>query len=96
MKSDMEHSAVRNERLDSHMSVCDNQWPTWLFEYDYEGKTWCFHLPARTAQEAQDRVKRLALYGRFCGELYATIPVPEVAAAPMSLLARLFCWWKNR
>jgi hypothetical protein len=72
------------------------RWPTWLFEYDYDGATYSFSIPARTADEARDRVKKLALYARFNGELIATIPVPERAAPAMSWIARAWCWWRNR
>lgn len=71
-------------------------WPRFAFEYDYEGITYCFSIRARNAEEAQDRVKKLAFYGRYCGEIFATIPVPSAMAAPASWLVRLWCWWKNR
>jgi hypothetical protein len=73
-----------------------DNWPVWLFEYDYDGATYGFSIPARTADEARDRIKKLALYGRYCGELKATIAVPSVAAVPASWIARAWCWWKNR
>lgn len=71
-------------------------WPVWLFDYDYQGETYGFEIPARTAAEAQDRVQRLAMYGRLQGELQAKIPASDNTATPVSWFVRAWCWWKNK
>jgi hypothetical protein len=39
-----------------------------LFEYDHEGATWQFAIFARDRADAEARVERLALYGRWKGD----------------------------
>lgn len=68
-------------------------WYDFGFEYEWEGKTYGFHVCARSAQEAQDRLKRLPL-ARFLG------PEERVRMPGGPLwLARIWltfvCSWRN-
>lgn len=45
----------------------------YLYEYEYGGSKWCFHLHAEDVDEARARL-RLIAHAKYCGEVYATIP----------------------
>ncbi len=69
--------------------LCDDEnWPEYLFEYYHEGKAWSFKIPARSPEDAQERVNRLP-YAKYLGELKMEIPVR------MGWFARLACAVRN-
>jgi hypothetical protein len=37
----------------------DKGWNSYLFEYYHDGSWWCFEIPARSEQEARERVNKL-------------------------------------
>ena len=62
-----------------------------IFEYYHDGAWWSFTIPARSEQDAVDRVKKLPL-AKYLGTVEMEIPVNAGAG----LLARIICWWRNR
>lgn len=66
--------------------------PWWKFSYRYtfEGAEYSFDVPARSASEADARLKKIALArydGQMCGD---AIPVSRGG-----LMVPLICWWRN-
>lgn len=65
-------------------------WWNFIYVYDWDGKSYEFHICARSQEEADARLKRLPLarsIGPMCGN-------------PMSLLGGgwtfpLIAWWRN-
>jgi hypothetical protein len=67
--------------------------PWWDFgyEYEWEGRTYCFHICARSREEADARLKRLPL-ARFYGQIDGG-PIPALPGA--KLYVRLVVWLRN-
>ena len=63
-------------------------WNSYLFEYNHGGTSWSFEIPARTEQEAKERVSKLT-YARYVGEIKMTVPTRY------GIVARLVCWANN-
>jgi hypothetical protein len=66
----------------------NERWNSYLFDYGYDGESWSFEIPARTEQEAKERVQQLT-NARYLGEIKLTLP------GQLGLLARLVCWVRN-
>lgn len=66
----------------------------YLFEYQYEGKHYCFTLPAQSHEEAEARFAQL-VHAQYIGQVEAEITAPTIAAAPVGAVVRLITWWKN-
>ena len=71
------------------MSKTDN-WNSYLFEYDHDGSSWSFEIPARDEREARERVTELA-NARYLGEIKMTVTLP----GRDSLLARMISRTRN-
>jgi hypothetical protein len=65
-----------------------NNWNSYLFEYNHDGSSWSFEIPARDEQEARERVNKLS-YARYLGEIKLAVP------RRYGLLARMACWANN-
>jgi hypothetical protein len=66
----------------------NDNFKTYLFEYDHDGARWGFEIVASSIEDAEARVQRLP-WARYVGELKATIP------APFGIVARVLCWFHN-
>ena len=73
-----------------HVDADGTKWWRFLFEYDWEGKTYGFDIPARSEEEALDRLKRLPL-ARFLGQGDGN-PVP---ISKGGFMIPLVVWWRN-
>jgi hypothetical protein len=67
----------------------NQKWPVHLFEYQHEGSTWTIEIPAKSEQDALERINRLQ-HAKYLGVLQMKLPVE------LGLFARLMCWWQNR
>ena len=72
----------------SSVSFQKDHWNSYLFEYDHDGASWSFEIPARSEQEARERVDKLA-NAKYLGEIQLTVP------RRYGVLARLACWTNN-
>lgn len=61
-----------------------------LFEYHFDNADWAFHVFAKDAAEAKEKIKQVAL-ARYKGEVFAEIAVPGAG-----LLMRLWAWLTGR
>lgn len=57
-----------------------------------DGKTYCFHFPARDADDARIRLRAIQGNAEIIGELIGTTPGSVPGAG---LWARLWCWLGN-
>lgn len=70
-------------------------WWGFLYEYDWEGKTYGFDIVARSEEEAHARLKRLPL-ARFLGKQDGgEIPVRLPPWLGGALMIRLTVWYRN-
>ena len=65
-----------------------DRWNSYLFDYNHDGDSWSFEIPARSEQEARERVNKLS-NARYLGEIKMTFP------GRTGLLARLICRARN-
>ena len=73
------------------MWIDGEPWWRFHFSYDFDGKSYGFHVPARSADEAHERMKKIALArydGQDCGG-----PIPLLLGG---FLVPLIVWWRNR
>lgn len=47
---------------------------TYLFEYQFDGGKWLMEVPARSEQEAKERLARAACYGTYLGRGVMKVP----------------------
>jgi hypothetical protein len=66
----------------------NERWNSYLFDYGYDGESWSFEIPARTEQEAKERVEQLT-NAKYLGEIKLTVP------GQYGLLVRLLCRVRN-
>jgi len=66
----------------------NERWNSYLFDYGYDGESWSLEIPARSEQEARERLDEIA-NARYLGEIKMTLP------RHFGLLARLVCWIRN-
>jgi hypothetical protein len=65
-------------------------WWNFLYDYDLDGATYQFSICARSGEEAQQRLKKIAL-ARYAGQADGqAIPVSRGWWIP------IWCWWRNR
>jgi hypothetical protein len=65
-------------------------WWNFHFSYDFDGKSYAFHVPARSEAEAHARMKKIALArydGQGCGG-----PIPLWRGG---FFVPLIVWWRN-
>lgn len=62
-----------------------NEFKTYLFSYNHNGKRWGFELPATSQDDARVRLSKIAC-AKLDGELVASIPMPS------GLVNRLLRW----
>jgi len=60
----------------------------YLCEYRYEGERWSFEITAKSWEDAEARLTRMA-YGNVVGEVEAVLPVQ------LGLWAKLWVWARN-
>ena len=53
-----------------------NDFKTYLVSYNHDGAAWGLEIKARSMEDAQARLRRLA-FARLDGEVKARIPVPR-------------------
>ena len=73
-------------------SVKEEKWPVWCCSYEFQGKQYGLEVPARTAEEASERLRAIGLYGSVDGKLMGVIP----AGPGVGLYVRFVCWWRNK
>lgn len=72
-------------------AVIDGEpWWNWMFEYDWEGVTYTFHICARSEGEARERLKRMPL-ARYVGQGDGA---PISAYSPFAWLRMLRTGWR--
>jgi hypothetical protein len=64
------------------------KWKRYGFEYDFEGTTYIFDIPAASPAEAKRRIAKIAM-SRYIGEPVMTVP------APVGIVVPLICWVRN-
>ncbi|HXM51504.1 MAG TPA: hypothetical protein VN956_26920 [Pyrinomonadaceae bacterium] len=62
-------------------------WNSYLFEYDHDGSSWSFEIPARNEQEARERVNELS-NARYLGEIKMTVNLPKQTHLFVRLISR--------
>jgi len=67
----------------------DDGFSNYLVEYSFGNEVFSLTIPARSWEEAQERVKRIGAFGRVVGSDVTTIP------AAFGWLAKLTVWWRN-
>lgn len=72
------------------MVINGEPWWRFHFEYDFEGKTYAFDVPARSEAEAYARMKKIAL-ARYVGQGDGQ-PIPFWRGG---FLAPLIVWLRN-
>lgn len=50
-------------------------WNSYLFEYDHDGFSWSFEIPARNQLEARERIIEMA-NARYLGEAQMAVTLP--------------------
>lgn len=66
-------------------------WWNWLFEYDWDGATYTFHICARSEQEARERLNRLPL-ARYVGQADG---MPRSVYSPQAWWGMLQVLWRR-
>lgn len=82
----VELDAAGNVIVDTQMS--EEPFTLFLYEYDHDGHTYMFELPATSREDADARLAKLA-WARFVGGNATKIP------ARYGWYARLLVWWRN-
>lgn len=59
------------------LSGSDDKFNRYLFEYRHDGSEYGIVISARSPAEAKERINALN-FARYCGEVQATIHVPDV------------------
>jgi len=71
------------------MSDPDAGFGRFLIEYQFGNERYSFVLPARSWEEAQERLKRIGTFGSVVGSDVVTIP------GSLGWFARLMTWLRN-
>lgn len=79
------------DREPEPFTVIDGEpWWKFMFSYTFEGREYGFDIPARSADEAHARLKKIAL-ARYDGQGDGDgIPLHRGG-----FLVPLICWWRN-
>jgi len=72
------------------MIINGEPWWHYHFEYDFDGSTYSFDVPARSELEAHARMKKIAL-ARYMGQGHGG-PIPLHRGG---FVVPLVVWWKN-
>lgn len=67
----------------------DGGFNTYLVEYSFGNEVYAITIPARSWEEAQERIKRIGAFGRVIGSDVTALP------AALGWLAKLTVWWRN-
>jgi hypothetical protein len=67
----------------------DDTFATYLIEYSFGNSVYAIYIPARSWEEAQERIKRIGAFGRVIGS--------DVTVYPASLgwWTKLLVWCRN-
>ena len=68
----------------------DAKFSRYLFEYYHDGSWWNLIIPARSIEDALERIN-IVHRARLLGTVEAKIP----AIAGSKSLSRIICWWQN-
>jgi hypothetical protein len=71
-------------------------WYDFLFEYDWEGKTYGFNICARSEDEAMGRLKRLPLARLLGPSERMSVPDNALTRWLMPHWLTFVCWWRNQ
>jgi hypothetical protein len=85
-----EAEAEMSDQPKPAMTINGEPWWHFHYEYDFEGKTYGFDVVARSADEADRRMKKIAL-ARYLGQGHGG----PISVWRGGFLAPLICWWKN-
>lgn len=66
-----------------------------LVSYYHQGQLYGAAVNGSTREEAHAHMMSMSRTGSIIGERVAEIPVNIVTLAPVSLIARLWCWVRN-
>lgn len=72
------------------MTINGEPWWHYHFEYDFDGATYAFDVPARSEAEAHARMKKIAL-ARYLGQADGG-PIPLSRGG---WLVPIIAWWRN-
>jgi hypothetical protein len=65
------------------------EWKTYLFEYRHDGATWTVEIPARSEEDAKERIAKLQ-YATLLGTVHLKLPMK------LGIFARLVHRWQGR
>jgi len=71
------------------------KWADYTCSYRFDGSEWCVTIPARSHEEAEQRLKALS-WGRVDGEIVARIPAWAATPGLMNWATRLLNWWRRK
>jgi len=75
----------------AYVDAAGREWWHFLYEYDWDGSTWCFAICALSKEEADARLKRLPL-ARYVGQRDGN---PIRANAATSIYVRAWTFIRN-
>lgn len=67
----------------------DDGFTNYAVEYSFGNAVYGLVIPARSWEEAEERLKRIGAFGRVIGSDVTTIPVA------FGWYAKLLVWWRN-
>lgn len=67
----------------------DEKFSLYAVEYSFGNHVYGLTIPARSWEEAEERLKRIGAFGRVIGSDVTTIPVA------FGCFAKLLVWWRN-
>jgi len=70
-------TSVVSTQFNTQHSSKDDQWPTYLCSYRYQGKTWGFDIKAPSLEDAQARLMSIKHNSNVDGKLFLEIPINE-------------------
>lgn len=70
--------------------MAEQQWPTWLVIYNYDGAQWSAQIVARDYDDAKRRLAAMGTWGTVDGELVASIPANRGGFAIPAVV-----WFRN-
>ena len=68
----------------------DDGFSTYLFEYQFDGGKWLMEVPARSPEEAEERLQRVANHGSYLGR--GVMKVPAAVGPWVPFWCRLRNW----
>ena len=67
----------------------DDKFTDYLIEYSFGNSVYGLTIPARSWEEAEERIRRIGAFGRVIGSDVTTIP------ASLGWFAKALVWWRN-